>query len=779
MRNFLSCIIILLSISVNTNFAVAQEKETTVQDETTPAPSNVLPDKLEVTNERTVSTDKTTDITDDEEIEITVTGTRTPRQIRDAPGGVTVIKKEEIDRNQVRNLRDLIRYEPGTSVGNSPRYGFQNFNIRGIEGNRVLFQIDSVRLPNQFDLPPFGTGRDFVDLSTLNTVEILKSPASTLYGSDALGGVVTFTTIEPKDLLDAIGKDTYVGISSGFSSTNNGFSNTVTFAARQDNLEAALIYTRRDFEELQRNGNRAFSDPQTGRSNNYFGKLVYRFDNFNTLKFTAEVLNRSVDTNFAPANLIEETGGSRTVRDLFSGFATNRTRLSLNYEFANPNSDLFVQLARLQLYYQNTETPETTIENRLVAPAGTPPNSPATQLANRFGQNNFRDRILGGNVQLESNFRTGEVGHKLTYGLDISTQNNERPRDKIQTNLVTGAQTRRTIPDTFPTKDFPDSNTFRLGVYVQDEISFGDGSLSLIPGIRYDAYSLRTSADADFFRNGSPAPANFDASAISPRLALVWKVAPETSIFAQYARGFRAPLYDEINSGFANTVFGYRVVPNPDLKAETSDGFELGVRGTFPQGRYSLIGFYNLYNNFIQPFVNTGEEFVPGFPRPFIRFQTQNIANARIYGIEASGEYRFSPAEDGFSLVASLGFTVGDDTRANQPLPTIPPFKAVVGLRYRAPENQWGGDLIATLVGTPRVPSDTIFFVPNGYTTVDLIGFYNFTKDLTLNLGIFNLFNAKYFDYADLRTFPAVDSARIDRLAQPGTNVSVTLNYRF
>jgi len=706
---------------------------------------------------------------ENDEIEITVSGTRTPRRVQDAPASVRVINKEEIDTNQVRNLRDLIRYEPNVSVGNSPRFGFQNFNIRGVEGNRILFQVDGIRLPSQFDLPPFGTGRDFVDLSTLKSVEVLKSPASTLYGSDALGGVLTFVTIDPKDLLDLVGKDTYFGISSGFSSANNGFSNTLTFATKVDKLEAALIYTRRDFKEVQRNGDRSFTDTQTGRSNSYFGKLVYRFDDFNALKFTTDVLNRSTETTIARANLLQETGGATTVSRLLSNFSTNRTRLSLEYEFNNPNSDFFIQLAKVQFFYQNTETPEDTLENRTAR----------GQPVFRFGQNNFSDRIFGGNIQLESNFRTGEVAHKLTYGLDVSSQDNQRPRDRLQTNLITGVQTRNFIPDNFPSRDFPNSNTFRLGLYTQDEISFNNGEFSLIPGIRYDLYSLATSPDADFFRNGSPAPANFNSGAISPRLALLWRASPETTVFAQYARGFRAPLYDEINSGFANTLFGYRVVPNPDLKAETSDGFELGVRGNYPQGRFSLVGFYNAYNNFIQQFVDTGTEIVPGFARPFIRFQSQNIGDARIYGLEASGEYRFSPSPDGFSLIGSLGLAVGDNLTDNEPLETVNPFKAVAGLRYRSPEKVWGTDLTLTFVGAPRVPENSTLFIPASYATLDLQSFYNFTKDLTVNLGIFNLLNAKYYEYSDLRTFPAADAARVDRFAQPGINVSATLNYRF
>lgn len=712
-----------------------------------------------------------------EEIEITVTGTRSPRPVQDAPGSVIVIDREEIQQNNVRNLRDLLRYQPGVSVQQSPRFGFQNLNIRGIEGDRILFQVDGVRLPTQFVLPPLSTGRDFVDLSTLKVLEILKGPGSALYGSDAIGGTLTFITIDPSDLLTITEGDSYVGLNSGYNSSNSGFSNTVELAQRAGKLEVAAIYTRRDFRELNRNGDPQFNDRQTGSSNNYFGKLVYKFDDQNTLKFTTEVLNRSTFTTIAPANTIEETR-SRTIQNLTSDFRTNRTRLSLDYEFKNPQSS-FIQEAKIQAYYQDAKTPEFVVEDRLVAPTGSRPGTPATQLATRIGTNDFLDRIYGANLQLQSGFNTGDLRHSLIYGVDISSQRNERPRQREQINRITGERTQSFIPDNFPSKDFPDSDTFRFGLFLQDEITIGDSNVSILPGIRFDTYSLAVTTDEDFFRNGSPPPVNFSSSNLSPRLGIVWKVSPEFTIFGQYAKGFRAPLFDEINSGFANTLSGYRVVPNPDLKAETSDGFELGVRGKFPQGKLSVIGFYNSYDNLIQRFVNTGTENVPGFSRPFIRFQSQNVANARIYGVELSGEYRFNERPDGISVFGALAYAVGDDQTDNRPLNTINPFKANAGIRYRAPENRWGTEFVGTFVGSPRVPLDTQLFVPGGYTLFDLTGYINFTPLISLNVGVYNLFNQKYFDYSDLRTFPAADSARVDRFAQPGTNIAASLSWKF
>ncbi|MGQ9867061.1 MAG: TonB-dependent receptor plug domain-containing protein [Pseudanabaenaceae cyanobacterium] len=243
-----------------------------------------------------------------DDLQITVTTTRTPRQLLEAPGTVTLFDRENLERNPGANLRDILRYEPGLGVRQSPRAGIGNINIRGLEGARVLLQIDGIRLPNEFNLGPFGTGRDFVDLGTLRQVEVLRGNGSSLYGSDALGGVVTFSTLEPRDFL--IDQDSYARLDIGGSSADSSFRHALTVAARADRLEFVGRYGRRDFRELNRLGDIAFRDRQAGGSNSYFGKLVYRIDARQTLKLTTDVLNRATNTFFAPPNLRAETGGA-------------------------------------------------------------------------------------------------------------------------------------------------------------------------------------------------------------------------------------------------------------------------------------------------------------------------------------------------------------------------------------------------------------------------------------------------------------------------------------
>src|SRR6185437_14362925 len=152
---------------------------------------------------------------------VTTAATRTKRPIDEVPGTISVTTTQDIDRDNMQDMRDLVRNEPGVSVGNQPaRGGFSNFVIRGIGGNRVVIMSDGVRVP---DFPgsnagsPTGYTRDFIDLESVKQVEIVRGPASALYGSDALGGVVAYTTKDPSDYLLLGGKNTFASIKGAYS----------------------------------------------------------------------------------------------------------------------------------------------------------------------------------------------------------------------------------------------------------------------------------------------------------------------------------------------------------------------------------------------------------------------------------------------------------------------------------------------------------------------------------------------------------------------------------
>ena len=142
---------------------------------------------------------------------VTTTATRNPETINNVAGTVSVIDAETLERQGANTIRDAVRYEPGVAVSNQPtRGGAGGYSIRGIENNRILMLLDGQTIP---DFPgsnfgtPNGYSRDTVDIDTLKRIEIVRGPASVLYGSDAIGGVVAYVTKDPSDYLDLVGKD--------------------------------------------------------------------------------------------------------------------------------------------------------------------------------------------------------------------------------------------------------------------------------------------------------------------------------------------------------------------------------------------------------------------------------------------------------------------------------------------------------------------------------------------------------------------------------------------
>ena len=147
---------------------------------------------------------ETTESTDEEPKtfldEITVTATLSPSPVRDTPGVVSVIDGDTIGDRMIENFADLVKFEPGVYVENDvTRLGLNGFNIRGVGGNRVMTQIDGVQTSEQFAFGPFSVHQPGLDVDTLRSVEIVRSANSALYGSDALGGVVSLFTKDPAD----------------------------------------------------------------------------------------------------------------------------------------------------------------------------------------------------------------------------------------------------------------------------------------------------------------------------------------------------------------------------------------------------------------------------------------------------------------------------------------------------------------------------------------------------------------------------------------------------
>src|SRR3990172_7113758 len=166
---------------------------------------------------------------------ITVTATRLPRNIEDIAGTVTLITDAEIEQQLSVDIDDLIRYQPGITMDTAGRGGNQGFIIRGIGGNRVLTLIDGVRGNDIYNAVVSGYGRDIYEIDDLKAVEIIRGPASVLYGADAMGGAIILRTRDPGDYLDK-GENAYIGVRGSAASGDEQYKAGFTAAVQRGDL---------------------------------------------------------------------------------------------------------------------------------------------------------------------------------------------------------------------------------------------------------------------------------------------------------------------------------------------------------------------------------------------------------------------------------------------------------------------------------------------------------------------------------------------------------------
>ena len=210
--------------------------------------------------------DDTTQVAATDVDPIIVLGTRSARLASQTPGTVSVITSDQIEANLATDIKDLIRFEPGVSVPTSPsrfslalsgagRDGNSGFTIRGMGGDRVLIINDGVRLPNGFSFGAQAVGRGgYNDLDLIKSVEILRGPASALYGSDGIAGAVAFTSKDPSDFLSS-GQNFGARARVAYGSADEGWTEGVAFAGRTGSVSGLLAYTRRDYQETENKAN--------------------------------------------------------------------------------------------------------------------------------------------------------------------------------------------------------------------------------------------------------------------------------------------------------------------------------------------------------------------------------------------------------------------------------------------------------------------------------------------------------------------------------------------
>lgn len=682
---------------------------------------------------------------------------------------VTVIEQARIEATLSANVADLVRYEPGLTVRNDPfRFGLDTISIRGLGGNRVAVEIDGVPAAPGFAVGSYAdSGRAFVDPAFLRRVEFLRGPASSLYGSDAIGGVMAMTTLAPADLFDGAGQ-TGLRTQAGYGSEDSSWNVAALGAGELGPGRWLLGYSRREGHEADTAAD-VEPDPRDYTSDSVL--LKYELPDMRggplTLAYEGGQVEQqtSVDAflgvgRFAATTLLE---GDDTMQ---------RQRVGLHQALGTV--DGWFDSAEWRLYAQDTATDQGTHELRKAVP----PRTPAVQLDRTF---DFDESMLGFEFTAVRSLGGGTgLVHDVVYGLETTRSELKELRNGLQTTVATGATTNVILGETFPVRDLPRTEIVEAGVFVQDEIHPADSRWSLIPALRVDYYDLTPSVDSIYAEdNPSSTPVGLEDVSWAPKLGATYRLSDTTGLFFQYAHGYRAPPPEDVNIGLEIPLFKVRAVPNPDLQPEISDGFELGLRRAGRSVDLTASIFDTEYRDFIESKVNIGVDPATGVTL----FQSQNVAEARIYGAEMAASWRLSDdfaGLDGWTGRLAASWTRGDNRVTDEPLNSIDPPSLALGVRYDAPAARWGSELVVTAVeAKSRVDESAAdLYQTEGYATVDLLANLQLTPRLRLNLGLFNLTDEDYIVWSDVRGRTSIDPL-VPYYTRAGFNASMALHWLF
>lgn len=690
--------------------------------------------------------------------EIVVTATKLPRGVQDIAGTISVIQADDIEQQQANDLNELVNYLPGVSMNSAARGGNQGFIIRGIGGNRVLTVLDGVRANDIYGAGPSSYGRDMFEVDDLQSVEIIRGPASVLYGADAIGGAVLLKSKDPSQLISNEGGG-YFKLRGSSNSANAQTKLGFTSAWAANNLEGLVQYTQREFSEREVNGG-AEINPFDGDNKNLLLKTNWQSLDNHRLTFTFDVLDEKITSDLN----LEENGSSV----LFSHGQdeSQRQRVSVNHLWT-VNSE-FADTLESQIYFQKNDALQHTEQVR----ANSNNFNPAED-ARRITDFEFNQQHLGADINAVSTFSLGSTTNASVYGIHFDTTDTERPRNRCETGIDSGNVTcdiaGRLGVESFPNKTFPDTKTQRTGLFWQNEMVFGETGFTVIPGIRYDNYQMTPSTDGllDVTAFGFDVAA-FDESEVSASLGAIYDVNESLALFAQYAEGFRPPNYDEANQAFVNQAHGYAVVPNPQLEAEVSQSYELGIKAQWTNADFELSLFSNQYENFIE------SQYI-GNNGPIRLFQDANIGEAHIRGIEISSRAYIA---ENWRITAGLAFSKGDDEINNVPLDSIEPLSAVLSAGYFSSNDHWGLESFVRWADKKDRISDPNDVTADAYSVVDVSGFFNVNEKLSIRAGVFNLFDKEYAPWSNIAGL-AADSEAVARANEPGTNFRLNLNYQF
>jgi hemoglobin/transferrin/lactoferrin receptor protein len=716
------------------------------------------------------------------------------------------VTANQIEQQQISNLADIVRQQPGVSLSEMGRFGSSGFNIRGVEGDRVKIAIDGMPLGETLDPASnapydfFRSGLGGIDPDALKQVTILKGADAITAGSGALGGAVLLQTKDAADYLSDSGDDGALRFKSAYSGNNREWLHSVTGAARVGHLETLLVYSSRDGHEIEsfdgRNnstgGGRTAADPQSAQSKNLLLKLRYQF-------LPDQIISYSYD-QYQSDSLLQNISRQDQLYLQRQGIDdTGREKHSVSYERLIPTA----WFDSLQLRFDDQHNVNHGITRMLVT-APCPQN--VTPCRREEDRNFVQD-----NTQLTAAFDKEIAGdgllQQLTYGLQL--QNKQVQTLALDRRYVGNSNTLATLEVDPAFVPLTDVKTRSL--YLRDSLQWQQSAWSAVLGARYDQIDYQPQLSATYQdRTQSVKPVDFAAA--SAQAQLHYAIDDNSRLSLQIGRGFRAPTVEnmylatttttlqEVASG--NSVILPTSIANPNLKPEYSLNTELAYSLQLGRSQHKIALFRDRYSDMISSSTFT--------LNPTTAYQScsrgvctkqqgvlvstvGNIDEATVQGLELSGHW---DAGASWHLNWSASYQQGDEGNG-RPLNSVMPWSAALGVGYQVNDairlllnNRYQASKDAS--DTYKVNSDgsisSASYLSNSALISDLSLQWQLYPQLQLTAGLFNLLDQDYYRWEKVRFVTAyvgsgvrggVSGDGIRRYLEPGRygKISLTLSF--
>lgn len=555
----------------------------------------------------------------------------------ETPQAVTVIDQEDLDSEQASSINRVFENVPGVQgTGGDNMLGFA-FNIRGMgkvddaAGEaRIIVNVDGV--PKFYE--QYRMGNFFSDVEMYKQVEVLRGPgSSTLYGTGAIGGVVNFTTKDAADFIKE-GKTSALRFKAGYESNGDSWLGSVIYATRLgDNFEVLGNFNYRTTDDYKDgDGKRVVGSNGRAWSGLLKGTYYFGDGNEQSLRFSYQRFQSSIDDG-----PLVRTGGN--FASTFGNVDRDTTDDTFIVAYENPVSGNPWLDYTLQFSYSNTQVEQHDAEFAFMC------NPSAVSTMNVMCDVTYAYETY--TVKAENTFElsSGAWENYITTGIQFSHQNRKAESDAYLTF-------------------HPEGENQKIGVYAQGEFIWND-RLTIMPGLRIDFASRKPDASI-------PNAQEVDDTAVSPKIAVLYKLTDNWGVFGTLARTERMPTLDELFSYDATRPASL------DLDKETADSVEVGVS-------YSTFGLLNaddslqlkatLFKNDIENMIVSG---VAGLGQN----RYVNVDEAEIWGGELEGSYS---AERWFARVAYSNITARNK-KTKVPLSTVPADTFALTLGGRLPE---------------------------------------------------------------------------------------------